>query len=400
MELEEILSDEARRQREFPVTAHRVFMAHAGVSPLPRAAIEAIGAYTDQAARDHQESGGIRERLEQARRSAASLLGCTSREVALLGPTSLGLNLVANGMSWRAGDEVVYYSEDYPANVYPWTKLRSRGVRAVSLRPGGRGRITWKTVERSLSKNTRLVALASCHYLSGWRTDVETIGRNLKERGVLFCVDGIQSLGAFPLDLKDVDFLSADSHKWLLGPLGAGIFYVREEVQEELAPTLLGCWNVRSPDFVAQEEISFYSGARRYEPGSFNVPGILGMLGSLELILDLGVGNIGRRIMRLRGEILGGMKDLGFRNYGDDDSDGPGASGILSFSHSRRDLEADHRRLEASGISVSSRKDREGTLLLRVSPHFYNTGEEVQRLLEALEGFSGRGVRRGWNRSL
>jgi cysteine desulfurase/selenocysteine lyase len=384
MELEEILSDEARRQREFPVTAHRVYMAHAGVSPLPRAAIDAIGAYLDQSARDHQESGGIRERMEEARGAAARLLGCTSREVALLGPTSLGLNLVANGLTWRPGDEVLYYSEDYPANVYPWTKLRSRGVRACSLRPRRRGRITWETVERSLSKNTRLVTLASCHYLSGWRPDLETIGKNLRERGVLFCVDGIQSLGAFPLDLEGVDFLSADSHKWLLGPLGAGIFYVREEAQKKLAPTLLGCWNVRSPDFVAQEEISFYGGARRYEPGSFNVPGILGMLGSLELILRVGVGKIARRIRGLRGEILAGMKDLGFENYGDDDGEGAGASGILSFSHSRRDLEADQGRLERSGISVSLRKDREGTRLLRISPHFYNTGEEVHRLLGSL----------------
>jgi selenocysteine lyase/cysteine desulfurase len=118
------------------------------------------------------------------------------------------------------------------------------------------------------------------------------------------------------------------------------------------------------------------------------------MLGSLELILRLGVGNIGRRILELRGEILAGMKELGFRNYGDDDGEGVGASGILSFSHSRRDLQEDQRRLEESGISLSLRKDREGTLLLRISPHFYNTGEEVQRLLGELEGEDGTTARK------
>lgn len=364
-------------------------MAHAGVSPLPRVAVDAITAFTDQGSSDHQESGFIGQRIKEARAEAAALLGCREGEIALLGPTSLGLNLVANGLDWEEGDEVVHYPDDYPANVYPWTKLRCRGVRPVALRPERPGRITWDTVAEALTEKTRLVALATCHFLSGYRIDVDTIGRNLRGRDILFCLDGIQSLGAFPLSVEHVDFLSADSHKWLLGPLGAGIFYVRESLLNVLEPTLLGAWNVRSPDFIAQEEILFVEGARRYEPGALNVPGILGMLGSLKLLRSLGIGAVAGRILKLRRLVLEKVRPLGYRPYGDDADPDPAwsgdePSGILTLSHQGRDMEEVFHVLAAKKISVSLRRDRSGRALLRVSPHFYNSEEEVESLVTGL----------------
>ena len=145
------------------------------------------------------------------------MIGADKSEIALLGPTSLGLSLFANGITWREGDEVVCYQDDYPANVYPWMALASQGVKVRQVRPEKPGRITPEVVERELSSRTRLVALASCHYLSGWRIDVDAIGALLHERGVLFSVDAIQTLGAFPFSARFVDFLSADAHKWMLG---------------------------------------------------------------------------------------------------------------------------------------------------------------------------------------
>lgn len=386
---EDLRFDETVRRREFPVVCERLFMAHAGVAPLPLRAAEALRDFADLGSRDHQESGDVGKRVEEARERAGELLGCRASEIALLGPTALGLNLVANGLEWRDGDEVVYYPDDYPANVYPWTKLRMRGVKPVPLQPPSPGRITWELIEGVLTKRTRLVALASCHFLSGYRIDVDWIGRNLREREILFCLDGIQTLGAFPLSTVHVDFLSADSHKWLLGPLGAGILYVREGLQEACTPTLLGAWNVQSPDFIAQERLHYYHGARRYEPGALNVPGILAMSASMELLLEFGIEAVSRRILRLRRLIVEGTEALGYRSCGEESGTSPSSgdsagSGIISLAHSEREMERLYRRLLDEKITLSLRRDRRGRSFLRVSPHFYNSESEVERLIEAL----------------
>jgi selenocysteine lyase/cysteine desulfurase len=376
--------DEDYRRSLFPVAGHRIFMAHAGVSPLPRAGAELMSRFIDQACRDHQESGFIPSVIERARTSAARLLGCRPGEISLLGPTSLGLSLVAAGIDWRKGDEVVCYGDDYPANVYPWRALTKHGVKIVLLAPREPGRITWETVAKALTPQTRLVALASAHYLSGWRIDVDRIGRNLGERGVLFCLDGIQTAGAFPLSLEHVDFMSADSHKWLLGPLGAGIFYVRRERARELEPMLLGSWNVRSPDFIAQESIEFEEGGRRYEPGALNVPGIAGMTGALELINETGVDAIASRIAAIRSFIEREALRRGYRSLTEEAAGQGEVSGILSLRSDGEDADSVLQRFRDSRISVSLRRSRAGEAWIRVSPHFYNTMAEAELLLECL----------------
>lgn len=375
------LNDETERRRAFPVLEHHVFLAHAGVCPLPRVAQEALTAYAHYGAQHGQNDETLWRQINGARRTAAELIGAQASEIALLGPTALGLSLVANGWPWVDGDEVVYYADDYPANVYPWLALRERGVRPVALAVEQPGAITWEAVERALTPRTRMVALASCHYLTGFRIDVDGIGRRLRERGILFCLDGIQSLGAFPTSVQWVDFLSADSHKWMLGPVGAGIFYVRREHHDRLKPTLLGAWNVESPEFVAQPNIAFYDGARRYEPGSLNFPGILAMDASLRLLLDLGIETIADRLLTLRArlcELLGGH---GFRlPPALEAADPRHASGIVSVTHPKSDLRPVVAGLARDGISVSLRAARDGTPHLRFSPHCYNTDGDLDRV--------------------
>lgn len=384
--LEGIVKDEALRQEQFPVASRRVFMAHAGVSPLPKAAVDVMDRFLEQASGDHQESGFVPGLIVEARAEAARLVGCGASEVSLLGPTSLGLSLVAGGISWQRGDEVICYPDDYPANVYPWRRLEKKGVQVVLLEPDGPGRITWDLVEAALSGKTRLVALATAHYLSGYRIDVDTIGRNLRERGVLFCLDGIQTAGAFPLSMKYVDFMSADSHKWMLGPLGAGIFYVRQERAAELEPLLVGSWNVRSPDFIAQEGIEYEEGGRRFEPGALNIPGIAGMTGSLKLLNRIGIDAIAERILKLRAIIERGARQLGYVPLSAVDDGDECRSGILSIRRPGTDGPAMYRRLAAQGISVSLRHNRDGKEYIRISPHFYNTEEEAGRVCQALDG--------------
>lgn len=388
MNIDDLLANEAQRKRRFPAAEKGIFLAHAAVAPMPRAAREAIAAWCDIASTGSQENKATEAVVQQCRNRAAQLLGADASEISLLGPTSLGLSLVAKGLDWQPGDEVVYHADDYPANVYPWLALADHGVRPVALQPNAPGRITWECVEAALTEKTRLVALASCHFLSGFRIDIEHIGRNLRERGILFCLDAIQTLGAFPFPPHAVDFLSADSHKWLLGPAGAGIFYVRDAVREQLKPALLGSWNVVSPDFIAQREIAFEPGGRRYEPGILNLPGIYGMNASLGVLLEVGIEAIAQRLLTLRAILVDGLAAKGYTLYLEDEpspqAQAQHQSAIVTFHKNGADLDALGKKLTTAGITFSHRANRHNQKLIRLSPHYYNTQAELEQVLALL----------------
>ncbi len=383
LSIEQILDDNPLRHRLFPVTRERLFFAHAGVAPLPAAAVEVLKKEAERAG-IVQESADFMTEVEAIRRTGARLINATSDEVALLGPTSLGLNLVANGIEWKEGDEVVFYPDDYPANVYPWQALAARGVRPVPLRPERPGEITPDLVRQALTGRTRLVALASCHFLSGFRLDYEAVAEETSRRGVLFCLDAIQSLGATAIDVRQVDFLAADSHKWMLGPLGAGIFYVKRKHFETLRPTLLGAWNVRSPGYVAQPEVAFEETARRYEPGSLNLLALHGMKASLELLLGLGIKQIEARLIDLRTFAEDRLLSAGFRVLGHANRRSQ-KSGIITLAvEDQARALALARKLRENRVDISLRQSRSGVSCLRLSPHFYNTEAEVEEVLRIL----------------
>ena len=376
--------DEARRRKLFPVCHEKIFLAHAGVTALPKCVADAVCDYTRRSSENHQEFGEVLRDVKRARRACAELIGARPEEIALLGPTSLGLSLFANGLPWNAGDEVLCYQGDYPANVYPWIELRRRGVIVRFLEPERPGELTPELVERALSPRTRLVALASAHFFSGCRIDVDEIGRRLRARGVLFSVDAIQTLGAFTTRVEHVDFLSADAHKWLLGPLAIGIVYVRREHFDLLRPTLLGAWNVMSPNFIAQDEIEFVPTAQRYEPGVLNVAGIYGMMAAIELLNSHGIDAIAARLLELKAHLLPQLDALGFEILGPREGSAAGSS--TTFRHPRASCAPLFTALEKAGIVASLRHDREGRDFLRISPHFYNTEAELDRVVEVLRG--------------
>ena len=321
--------------------------------------------------------------VARARAVCANLIGADASEVALLGPTSLGLSLFANGLNWAPGDELLYYGDDYPANVYPWMALQDRGVVIRPLRPNVAGGITPELVEEALTPRTRLVALASCHFLSGRRIDVDAIGRMLQARGVLFSVDAIQTIGAAPISVKYVDFLSGDAHKWMLGPLAIGIVYVAKRNFEICRPTLLGAWNVKSPDFVAQDKIVFEDTARRYEPGVLNIAGMYGMKASLEMLSEIGIDRVQASILDCRDYLESRLSEMGFEFLSPCAPD-PLRSGILTARHPRKDGSRLFAALEAANITASLRSNRAGEKWLRFSPHFYNTRSEMDRVVDVL----------------
>ena len=383
MSIAELLANEDLRKLEFPVTRDKVFLAHVGVCPLPRRVSETIAEYARTAATGDQEKFVYPAILEEGRKLGARLLNCQPDEIALVGPTSLGLSLIASGVKFRKGDNILIYFEDYPSNVYPWMALAGQGVEVRLMNTRGLGAIRPADVMGQVDENTRLVALASCHFVSGYRIDYQAIGKYLRERGILFCLDGIQTSGAFPLTVENVDFLAADGHKWLLAPCGAGLMYVRRALQEKLNPPIYGWNNVRCPDFIAQEQMVFHSGARRYEPGAYNLFGLVGLVAALELILETGVANIAQELLRKRSLLVPALEAKGYTVLSADAP--PEAwSGLVSFYRPGADLAPLHQKLHAAGVFTSLRVDRKGQKYIRLSPHFYNSDTELQRALDLL----------------
>jgi cysteine desulfurase / selenocysteine lyase len=382
--LTSLLSDTELRHRLFPITKSRIFMAHAAVTVLPGPVAEAMSALIQRCSEEFRDFSETLALIQRTRESAARLINASPDEIALLGPTSLGLSLVANGIAWAPGDEVVCYLDDYPANVYPWMNLRDQGVQIRFIEPAQVGELTVEVLQRVLTPKTKLVALASCSFLSGFRIDIAAIGKLLRERGILFCLDAIQTLGAFPTTVEYVDFLSADAHKWLLGPLAIGVVYVRKELFEVCRPTLLGAWNLKAPNFVAQNQIEFVEGAQRYEPGVLNLPGVAGMKASIDFLLEIGIDKIAQRILSIRSRLVSGLTELGFTLLGENNTP-MHQSGIITVAHPTRDIPSEHKRLLENGIVCSPRQDRQGNQYLRFSPHFYNSEDEIDRVLDVLK---------------
>jgi len=380
MNLPELQNDVALRQREFPVCAEKVYLAHAGVSPVPSCVTRAVTKFAESAALNDQEKG-LGELLRATRSRAAELLGTDVGEVALIGPTTAGLSAVATGLDWQSGDEVLVYRDCFPVNVYPWQSLESRGVKINWLKTPALGQITPEGVIDQLTDKTRLVALASCHFVSGWRIDHDTIGRELRERNILFCLDAIQTLGAFPTKVEYVDFLAADAHKWLLGPCAAGVFYVRRELQDRLAPSAFGWNNIRCPNYVAQEEMKLRTDARRYEAGSFNILGIAGLNAALGLLLEVGIDAIADDLSTKRSWLVEALQAKGYEVFY---PEAESAGGITSCRREGQDMKALGEKLAKENIIASVRGDRMGQHYLRFSPHFYNTRAELERVLSLL----------------
>ena len=383
MTLEELHSNESLRNHEFPVTREKIYLAHAAVCAFPRRVQEALRVYVDGAAATQQEAVMFPGWLQDTRQLAAKFLGVRMDEVAFVGPTSNALSFFAGGLSFKRNQNILIYGEDYPSNVYPWMTFAERGVevRYLNIREFGVTRA--RDVIGQADENTRLVALSSCHFLSGYRIEVEPIGQYLRSRGILFSLDAIQTVGAFETNFSYADFAAADAHKWLLGPCAAGLMYVRKEVQEQLRPTTHGWHNIRTPNFVTQEQIEYKPDARRYEAGSHNLLGIVGLRAGIELLQEIGLDAISKDLLRKRAWFVPALQERGYfvlqANAGL-----ANASGIITFFKTDMDMAELHARLEQNNVITSLRVNRSGQRYIRMSPHFYNTDVELQRVLEML----------------
>jgi selenocysteine lyase/cysteine desulfurase len=370
---------EALRE-EFPVTRRWAFFDHAAVSPITRRAQLALGEW----AADLAENGLVHEhrwlqRIDETRELAAGLIHTEPHDIAFVKNTSEGIGIVAEGYPWQPGDNVVSAEEEYPANIYPWLNLASRGVELRRV-PSRGNRVAIDDIRAAMDARTRILSLSHVEYASGYRNDLDALGSLCRERGVLFFVDAIQGLGVLPLDVQrtPIDFLAADGHKWLLGPEGAGLLYVRRECVERLRPIGVG-WNsvVRARDF-ANIDFRLKPHAGRWESGSLNVAGITALGASLELLHEIGPDRITRRIRELTDYLCAGVVRAGFEVFSSrHDAEW---SGIVSLLAPGPDAKSFVKHCRLHDIVINQRAGR-----IRISPHVYNSHAEIDRLVEWLE---------------
>src|SRR5271170_2178225 len=334
-----------------PVTESLIYLNHAAVAPLVRPAAEAMKRFAEDGmlyGSEHYQTW--LDTYEGLRRAAARMVNVTPGEIALTKNTSEGIATVAMGLDWRAGDRIVAFEEEFPANQYPWRRLESKGVT-----------IDWLSVTDPLekieeaAKGARLLAISFVQYLTGYRADVQAIGEICHRHNVIYFVDAIQGLGVFPLDARacHIDALAADGHKWLLGPEGCAILYISHALQEQVEPVEFGWTNVAGYNDYGARDMALRNDAGRYECGTLNTIGCFGLRASMEFLLDVGADRMGPTIQALGDQIAEGARRKGYEVLGER-TPATGA-GIVSFRKAGVESTAIVGHLKEQKISAAAR---------------------------------------------
>ena len=361
---------------EFPVTENLLYLNHAAVAPLAHRAADAMKWLAD----DALHNGSLHydkwlESYDGLRAATARLIHADPREIAIVKNTSEGIATVALGLHWNAGDRIVAFREEFPANYYIWKKLEEwKGVR-----------VEWlsyldplETIEAA-ARGAKLLAISFVQYLSGYRADLKAIGDICRRHGVFFFVDAIQGMGAFPIDVRamNIQALAADGHKWLLGPEGCGVLYVQQDWQDRIEPIEFGWTTVAGFVDYSSRDMTVRRDAGRYECGTLNTVGCFGLRASMELILEVGVDNIAPHVQHLGDLIADGARAKGYevmiertRQTG---------AGIVSIRKPGTDARVTHAHLKARGIMTAPRQG-----WVRTSPHFYISPDDIARLIREL----------------
>lgn len=365
----------------FPITQRAVYLNHAAVSPPPTPTIEAVEAQL----RDVHENGSLNylDWLEVKRRTRdalAHLLNARPDQVAFMRNTSDALSTVANGFKWKTGDNIVTFRREFPSNIYPW--LRLRGAFGVEVRPCEErdGKVDLEQLESMVDGNTRMIAISHVQFGSGFRTDLPRLGELARKHDALLVVDTIQSLGVVPIDVEAelVDVAAGAGHKWLLTPEGVGYLYLSDRARERIEPTLVGWTSVPNPeDFVSFEQ-PWNRGTLAWETGTVPISLIHGLKASLDLLHEYGTARIAGYLEELTDHLC---ERLLSKSYEIVSSRAPGEkSQIVCLRHPRRfSVTALYAQLKHQNIITAPRGDR-----LRISPHLYNSREEIDQFVDAL----------------
>ena len=308
------------------------------------------------------------------REAAARLIHASPDEIALVKNTSEGIAIIASGLDWKAGDRIIAFREEFPANYYPWLRLEAKGVE-----------IAWHSIYDPLESiaqsmpGARLLAVSFVNYLSGFRVDLESLGRLCRQHGCFFFVDAIQGMGALPLDVEaaQVDALAADGHKWMLGPEGHGVLYVRRSRLDEIEPVEFGWTNPAGHADYSSRDMTLRPNAGRYECGTLNTIGCYGHRAAIELLLEAGIGKVAEAVLERAQQLYEGVRERGYEVL--IERTRANASGIVSFRHPQVEARQLLSELRHKGVFAASRQG-----WVRASPHFYISSDDIEAMLRAL----------------
>ena len=368
-----------RYRSEFPITQRCVFMNHAAISPVSMRVVNTV----ETLFREFSYYGSEyypkwAKRIEEIRRLFATLIHADPNEIAFVSNTSQGLSAIAEGLDWKEGDGVLIARPDFPANVYPWMNLERKGVK-VHYFERDRGRFSIEEVDKALSPGTRLLSVSSVDFATGFLCDLEALGEFCRRKGLFLCVDAIQSLGLIPLDVKKygIHFLASGGHKWLLSAMGCGGLFVSRDVDSRVHPVQVGWKSVVQEEEFFKIQFDLKPDALRFEPGTMNVAGIYALGAAIELLMEVDVEKAYAHVIALNDLLYEGLKERKVRivtPMGANER-----SGILSFIPSTNPKSL-YDFLTKEMIRVSLRNQ-----MIRLSPHFYNNKEDIERFFEALD---------------
>lgn len=359
---------------EFPLAEGLIYLNHAAVAPWPRRTAEAVSAFAEENIRygaSHYPRWSLLEK--KLKEDLATFLNADShKEIAFVKNTSEAISFVASGLSWKPGDNIVGTLEEFPSNRIPWEALGSQGVEY--RQPTIETEAPEQAILDVIDHRTRLVAISSVQYASGLRLDLESIGRVCAEKGILFLVDAIQSLGAFPLDVQKIqaDFIMADGHKWLMAPEGFGVFYVREKILDSIRPSQYGWHMVENAGNYDETTWQPALSARKFECGSPNMLGVRGLGASLSLIAEIGIEEIAKAILH-RTAHLRSLIESEPRLELMDDHPPEKRSGIVRFRHRTVSNPSVWSALKSQNVVCAMRGGG-----IRFSPHFYTPMDQLQ----------------------
>lgn len=364
----------------FPLVEHYIHMNHAGVSPMSRRAAAAVEQVIDASMNHPYRDHWAQDEAGRVRVLVARLINAPEGSIALTRSTAYGMSLLAQGLDWENGDNVVGAIGEYPANVYPWMALSGKGVELRQAAPVD-GRIKAADILALVDGRTRVVALSHVEFWNGYRLDIETIGEECRRRGIVFAVDVMQSAGALVLDVDrmPIDFCAAGAGKWLMGPPGIGFCFCAPHLLERVRPLTVGVMSVAAHDRYFQYDLTLAPGAQRFEESVVSLLDTAAFGAALELLLDVGAETIQERILDLGARLADGLAGQGCEMVEPWPRARSESSGIVSFRKPGESAQATMRDLTAAHIIARTHKD-----FVRLSPHFYNTDEEVERVIDVL----------------
>jgi selenocysteine lyase/cysteine desulfurase len=363
-------------RRAFPITDRCTYLNHAAIAPLSSPVCDAIQTYLVHRA-TWEDGDSYKHLAHELREALGQLVNATPQEIAFVPNTSEGLNVIANALPLQPGDNVVFCDMEFPSNVYPWMNLERQGIEARCI-PHHGGGLTVEALDAHADARTRVVAVSSVEFLTGFRSDLPALGAWCRQRGAYLVVDGIQSLGVLPMDVRacHIDCLSCGGPKWLMGPAGQGFLYVRRELLGDLLPPFAGCISVAGWEHWRNYNLTFLPDARRFELGCANLVGQVGLLAAVRLLLEAGIAAVERWALHLTDLLIEDFERRGYQIVSNLTPEH--RSAIVSF-RVPGDIAQAYQELTAAHIIISQRED-----LLRVSPHAYNTEDEILRVGQAL----------------